>query len=57
LIISSAEKKKQECDFDFKESWGSFGPIHTAEMSLQQRFQGRQSRNLGVISHEISAQP
>ena len=56
-------KKKQEWrDFGweksfFLKSWGSIGPIHTAEMSLQQRFQGRQSRNLGVISHEISAQP
>ena len=37
----------------------SIGPIHTAEVSLQQRFRGgRQSRNLvGVISHEISAEP
>ena len=52
--ISAWKRKK---GLNFVEKSGSIAPIHTAEMSLQQSFRGRPSRNLGVISHEISAQP
>ena len=63
FIISSAEEKRNkngvilvEKSLSFKKLGQHWSHPHCRDVA-QQRFQGRQSRNLGVISHEISAQP